>query len=77
MVQSRKHKNKLLFELENLVESECPPSVDLTIIDGMYLLHLFVDPPGCFARQILVMLRNHKGSQIHLKQALVKFLVFF
>ena len=61
-------KVKLLNELESRVKSIDPQHVDVTIIDGMFFLHLMVDLPATFgavATFILKRICSCKGSTIH------------
>ena len=56
-------------ELENKVQSVAPGNIDITIIDGMFFLHLFPDLPSTFgfvASHILRQICRQKGNEIHI-----------
>lgn len=62
-------KSLLLRHLESLVTSEKPSSIDATIVDGFYFLHLMPNLPNTFgavARHLLVKLYYLEGNEIHL-----------
>ena len=63
-------KAKLLTELESRVRSEAPTKIDAPVVDGMFFLHLLVDPPKTF-KQIAIylmrkMLNDFNCKNIHL-----------
>ena len=51
-------KTKLLQELENRVKFIGPTYVDVTIIDGMFFLHLLIDLPQTVGQTATVILRK-------------------
>ena len=51
-------KAKLLTELESRVKSEAPTKIDAAIVDGMFFLHLSVDPPKIFKQIAIYLLRK-------------------
>ena len=62
-------KAKLLKELEQRIESDEPPFVDVYIADGFFFLHLFVDIPssfGALAKKILTKLCSQNAREIHI-----------
>ena len=62
-------KSKLMEELESRIFSEKPNHVDVTIIDAMFLLHLWKDLPATFgtiARFLLTKAFAQKENNIHL-----------
>ena len=63
-------KTKLLTELESRVKSEAPTKIDAAAVDGMFFLHLLVDPPKIFNQIAIYLLRkmfnNFNCKNIHL-----------
>lgn len=62
-------KSKLLEELEKRIASSPPSKIDVTIIDGMFFLHLLYQPPSTFgglADYLLRQVCKQKGTEIHL-----------
>ena len=55
-------KAKLLTELESRVKSEAPTKIDAAIVDGMFFLHLLVDPPKTFKQIAIYLLRKMFNS---------------
>ena len=51
-------KAKLLTELESRVKSEAPTKIDAAVVDGMFFLHLLVDPPKTFKQIAIYLLRK-------------------
>ena len=62
-------KSKLMEELESRIFSEIPNHVDVTIIDAMFFLYLWKDPPATFvtiAKFLLIKAFAQKGNNTHL-----------
>ena len=55
-------KAKLLTELESRVKSEAPTKIDAAVVDGMFFLHLLVDPPKTFKQIAIYLLRKMFNS---------------
>ena len=51
-------KANLLTELESRVKSEAPNKIDAAVLDGMFFLHLLVDPPKTFKQIAVYLLRK-------------------
>jgi len=61
--------NPLSQTIEKRVATRNPHTIDITIIDGMFFLHLFVELPptfGALAKFILRQVCRQKGNEIHL-----------
>ena len=62
-------KSKLMEELESRIFSEIPNHVDVTIIDAMFFLYLWKDPPATFVTIAKFLLKKafaQKGNNTHL-----------
>ena len=55
-------KSKLLTELESRVKSEASTKIDAAVVDGMFFLHLLMDPPKNFKQIAIYLLRKMFNS---------------
>ena len=54
--------SKLLTELKSRVKSEAPTKIDVAAVDGMFFLHLLVDPPKTLKQIAIYLLRKMFNS---------------
>ena len=64
----RSPKSALMIYLESKVKSTPPTSINITIIDAMFFMHLYINLPDSFggiAKYLLKSLMNHYCQEIH------------